>query len=180
MEYALDLILFNGSLLLIGAFTKNFINSVFFIITMAPLKMIAGGAHAKSQGVCSIISYSVFILTMAISQIATNVKLSLFNLPYISYILCALTVAICVGIIFLAPVDHPNKRFDNASKKKLKKISFFYCIAICMLQMFMLQYSQTFTNISKPHAYRYSFTVFTCLIVIFVNQIIGKIIDRKI
>ena len=43
----LDLVCFNGSLLLMGVVLHNFLNSVIYLLTLVPLKMMAGGAHAN-------------------------------------------------------------------------------------------------------------------------------------
>lgn len=47
LDFALDLILFNCSLLLIGGLLDFFLPSLVYIIILVPIRMLAGGAHAK-------------------------------------------------------------------------------------------------------------------------------------
>ena len=48
LDFSLDLILFNCSLLLIGGLLGLFLPSLVYIIILVPVRMLAGGAHAKS------------------------------------------------------------------------------------------------------------------------------------
>ena len=61
IEQFLDLIIFNLSLLILGVFLNRFSLAIFYIITITPIKMLAGGAHANSRGLCSFLSYSVYL-----------------------------------------------------------------------------------------------------------------------
>ena len=58
IDFALDLVLFNLSIIIIGALTHNFILSVIYVTVLVPTKMLAGGAHAGSTYACCSISYS--------------------------------------------------------------------------------------------------------------------------
>ena len=49
LDFALDLILFNCSLLLIGGLLDFFLPSLVYIIILVPIRMLAGGAHAKKS-----------------------------------------------------------------------------------------------------------------------------------
>lgn len=60
LDFALDLILFNCSLLLIGGLLDFFLPSLVYIIILVPIRMLAGGAHAKSPYSCFLLSYSLF------------------------------------------------------------------------------------------------------------------------
>ena len=61
LDFALDLILFNCSLLLIGGLLDFFLPSLVYIIILVPIRMLAGGAHAKSPYSCFLLSYSIYI-----------------------------------------------------------------------------------------------------------------------
>ena len=56
IDFALDLIFFNLSLLIAGLITHNFILSVIYVFMLVPVKMLAGGAHASSPISCFILS----------------------------------------------------------------------------------------------------------------------------
>ena len=59
LDFALDLILFNCSLLLIGGLLDFFLPSLVYIIILVPIRMLAGGAHAKSPYSCFLpVSYT--------------------------------------------------------------------------------------------------------------------------
>ena len=67
LDFSLDLILFNCSLLLIGGLLGLFLPSLVYIIILVPVRMLAGGAHAKSPYSCFLLSYSIYFLTLFIS-----------------------------------------------------------------------------------------------------------------
>ena len=62
LDFSLDLILFNCSLLLIGGLLGLFLPSLVYIIILVPVRMLAGGAHAKSPYSCFLLSYSIYFL----------------------------------------------------------------------------------------------------------------------
>ena len=57
LDFALDLILFNCSLLLIGGLLNLFLPSFVYIVILVPVRMLAGGAHAKSPYSCFLIPF---------------------------------------------------------------------------------------------------------------------------
>ena len=69
LDFALDLILFNCSLLLIGGLLDFFLPSLVYIIILVPILMLAGGAHAKSPYSCFLLSYSIYFLTLFLSRL---------------------------------------------------------------------------------------------------------------
>ncbi|MBQ9199041.1 MAG: accessory gene regulator B family protein [Lachnospiraceae bacterium] len=157
LDFAFDLIFFNMSLLIIGLFTHSFFLSLLYIITLVPIKMLAGGAHAKNVTSCSIISYIVYILTLISSHI----------ISFITYINIPIIILTGIGICILAPVEHINKRYDAAIKKKIKKycilnLAFIYILLIVMLLLKL---------------YIYCNLIILCLCIVFFNQLIGLLIN---
>ncbi len=69
LDFSLDLILFNCSLLLIGGLLGLFLPSLVYIIILVPVRMLAGGAHAKSPYSCFLLSYSIYFLTLFLSRL---------------------------------------------------------------------------------------------------------------
>ncbi len=159
MELMLDILIFNGSLILIGCFLHEFLNSLIFILALVPLKMVAGGAHANSRIGCSLISYSVFFSVIILS-----------NVLHINGIMLLIIAAISVfGITVLSPVGHANKHFSASQKRKLKKISFILSIGLFITSTVMIQFNEM----------KFSFTITACLLIIFINQIAGMLINLR-
>ncbi len=159
IELTLDILIFNGSLILIGCFLHEFLNSLIFILALVPLKMVAGGAHANSRIGCSLISYGVFFSVILLSNI----------IPVNNFVFLIISALSCLGIVVLSPVDHPNKRFSDIQKHKLRKLSIIICLCLFITCIIMIQ-------LRKP---KFCFTITTCLLVIFINQIAGILINQR-
>ena len=158
IDFVLDLVVYNLSLLIIGAILHNFVTALVYIISIVPLKMVAGGAHANTRGMCSVISYASFGLTILLSCILKP-----------SPVFCLVSFFISIPfIILLSPVEHENKRFDDAGKKKLKRLSLIFSLPITVLFLVLFKFS----------LYKYCFTISICVITIFINQLIGLIIFK--
>ena len=80
LDFALDLILFNCSLLLIGGLLDFFLPSLVYIIILVPVRMLAGGAHAKSPYSCFLLSYSIYFLTLFLSRLPYLIMPGLYTL----------------------------------------------------------------------------------------------------
>lgn len=159
INYSLDIIFFNLSLIIIGLFSHNFTLTLLYIAVITPVKMFAGGAHANTATLCTILSYSIFITIIIICK----------YLHFKSKLLLFITFFISLFIIFFSPVDHPNKRFCNKQKKRLRFIVAICCVIIQFVQFIFI----------KTEKDIYANLIFLCLFVILINQIIGKIIDNR-
>lgn len=159
VEYALDLVVFNGSLLILGAMLHHFWISLIYLLSLVPLKMMAGGAHASSRKICSLLSYGVFFIVLALSNIVV------FN----NYILNVILFSTLIGVVILTPVEHPNQSFSLAQKKRLRKFAMVYSFFLFALGMFMLKFFQL----------KYCVTIVLCVLVVLVNQIIGIMIYKN-
>ncbi|MCR4839489.1 MAG: accessory gene regulator B family protein [Eubacterium sp.] len=116
LEQLFDLIIYHFTLVLIGAAVRRLALTLLYIITVTPTKMLAGGAHAKSRGICSILSYAVFGGTI-------------FLCPYLPYfdefsIIPFLPLEIMLWIF--APVCHPNKQLTDKQRKSARRILLIY------------------------------------------------------
>lgn len=114
LDFSLDLILFNCSLLLIGGLLGLFLPSLVYIIILVPVRMLAGGAHAKSPYSCFLLSYSIYFLTLFLS------RLPYLIMPGLYILLISLLTLIIWG---LAPVGNAHKHYTTAERTKIKK----YC-----------------------------------------------------
>ena len=66
------------------------------ILTLVPLKMMAGGAHANSRKMCSLISYSVFFMVLLLSQVSVG---NYYILQFILFLLL-------IGVVIMTPVEY--------------------------------------------------------------------------
>lgn len=156
-DYVLDLILFHCSLLIIGFCLHAPFLSLLYILTLSPLKMFSGGAHADTRISCSVISYTIFLTGILIT------KHHLFSLyPNIS-IFIFLTISF--AIFLLSPVECKNKKISPNRKRTYKK----RCGSVLCIQIFAFLYF-----IKKNHTDCFSLMTF-CVIIILINQIIGMI-----
>lgn len=158
IDFALDLVLFNLSIIIIGALTHNFILSVIYVTVLVPTKMLAGGAHAGSTYACCSISYSVYLLCMLLCRLIPGI-------PVLNILVCLVTG---IGICALSPVPHKNKKQSYQAKHKIKKYCCF-CIGIIYI---LLSVVLSFC------LYRYGNLIMLCLTIVFVNQIIGLFINN--
>lgn len=153
LEFLFDMVLFNASLIVIGTILHRTVPALIFIITMTPIRMVAGGAHGRSRLSCEIISYSIFAAVMLISSIII-----------INPLICpAVSVPIASGIVILSPVDTSGRKRVREHRKQLKTLCLIFCSLIILLEYILI-----------IHDYSIGSTViFSCLIIILVNQILG-------
>lgn len=158
-DFALDLFCFHVNLLFIGALFSMPWQTLLYILTMTPTKMFAGGAHAPSRISCSIISYSVFGLTLfAAGYLPYTVPASAMYL-----IFSLLTVILCL----LAPVDSPNKRIPKHQRKAYRQRCCTYCLFLIGIHAILNSCGNT----------KLCFLMLLCLIIIILNQCLGIFIN---
>ena len=156
IEQFLDLVIFNLSLLILGALFSRFSLAIAYIITLTPVKMLAGGAHANSRGLCSFLSYSVFLGAV-------------FLFPYLPFSkLCILIMLLPIEtlIFFLTPVKHPNKDFSKEQTKRLKLALLNYLIGLTIIIGVLAAIDKT--DLLK--------LIILCLLIVLFNQLIGILI----
>ena len=153
-EYTFDILLYNTSLIIIGALLHNTLAAILYMIIMFLLKTTAGGAHANSRITCSIFSYGLFFLILLLSH-----HIALIGILIIVF-----------SIVILAPVDHPNKRFHGKEKQSLKiACLFFIMITIIMLLIFYHYKQEQLCSI-----------ISLCLSAVLINQLIGIVNNRRV
>lgn len=76
--YSMEVILLNGSIFLsmlgISLLTKTLVHFIFFIAIFCPIRMLAGGYHAKTVGQCFLLSNGIFIISILIRYLLLNFK----------------------------------------------------------------------------------------------------------
>lgn len=160
LDFALDLILFNCGLLLIGGVLGLFLPSLVYIIILVPVRMLAGGAHAKSPYSCFLLSYSIYFLTLFLSRLPYLIMPGLYIL-----LISLLTVMIWV----LAPVETTHKHYTDAEKTKIKKKLFFLLFFIYAFAVLMLSWKQSF----------YQHLILICLCIVLINQCIARCMNHR-
>lgn len=153
LEFMFDIILFNTSLILIGFFMHRALLSVIFVLTLTPIKMVTGGAHAGSRLSCEVISYAIFVAVILLSSfILVNARAEFL-----------ISLALCVTIIILTPVEVSDRSAVIANRKRLRIICVIFCAAALTAEtIFLLNGYADCADV-----------IFLCLAVTFINQIIG-------
>lgn len=93
--------------ILIGVCFGRLLEGILLWGLMYPLRKNAGGFHASTRMRCMLLSVGMLIVTFAC--------LIRYNWPRTVYIF--ITAVSFLVILFLAPVENPNKRLDNAERK---------------------------------------------------------------
>lgn len=132
-NYGLDIFISSTlevlSILIISLFINNFIETLLFFIAFIPLRIYAGGYHAKTRLKCFIISIVVYTLfTVTIAAIPEKY----YGLSSSLLTLISLTI-----ILPNEPVIHYNKTVTKIEKNIYKRISSKICIAETLFLIFL-------------------------------------------
>lgn len=99
--------------LIIGLMLDMILESLIFILAYSPLRMFAGGYHAKSPVVCYFLGIPLFISVLLLQTIAVQ-----HSLPFI-----ALGIIAALIIARIAPVESPSKPLDDMETRVYGKIT---------------------------------------------------------
>ena len=153
--YALEVLILNGGILvtmLVVSFLLNAVGHYFiFVAVFCPLRMVAGGIHAKTGSRCFVLSNGIYLLTIVLHKIllTRHLELELFIISIITIIAIYLT-----GPIERTGVTVSEKKREK-HKTKLKiiltvnllylMITFFFrlpgCESIC-ISLFLVKILQ--------------------------------------
>lgn len=160
--YCFDLVFYNLSLLLIGCFFHEPFLALLYIFTMTPLKMLAGGMHAKSRSMCDVISYLTYFLCLLYS----------IRMPFHVIWSKAEFIIFCIALILIihfAPVDTSGKRLDALKKQRLKRITMLYSAVLFLTFILLRQFADK----------RYTSLMMICTVIIVANQLIGFLVIKR-
>lgn len=117
------------TILIIGILFNMLFETIIFIITYIPIRIYAGGYHARTQTKCYILS--VFMLISA---------LYIIKLQLISNILTIILLSVISSIIilYLAPIEDINKPLDKEEIEIYKKRTIKNLIILLILLMISL------------------------------------------
>ncbi len=153
-----DIINFSA-ILLIGAFTKSFIQSCIYLIVFWTVRRFCGGFHAKTYMVCRICTIGTFVLVLTINNIISS--------HFILYAICCNITAI-LTMLLLAPIRHPNK---DLTDKEVKANKLFSLTATC----FFSAISVVLTVCNRKEGLIIALTLFAITALMYV----GLIVNRK-
>ncbi len=158
-DFILDNILFNASIFLIGVLLNVPLQSALYLITMIPVKMFAGGAHASSRMKCSMVSFSVFLMILFLTgQFAATTPQGMIHLIFFLSIFL---------ILYMAPVGTRNKRIPAVQRGRYKQKCLLCCLFVIAIYA-ILQYYKC------RESY---FLVSICMMAVALNQAIGIMIN---
>ncbi len=150
------------SLILLGILMHLPLPAFVYCFISSSLRFSAGGMHAPSKILCSVISYAEFIIIMLLLS---------FNILPTNCILSVILIytAGIIIIIILAPLDHPNKRLSIEQKSKLK-VS---CVKVCLISSILLAFFY-FTGLTKCQQ-----TITICTIISASDLMLGTLLNRR-
>lgn len=112
-------------LIIFGILTRSFIEILSFLIFFTILRSYAGGVHADSCLDCFLITVISYYVSLNLSIMFTSYEIIFYIILFVSAVL----------LYLYAPIDNPNKKFNNNEKQKYRKLTFiialiFYIILI--------------------------------------------------
>lgn len=123
ISHILDTVFNIATFLIIGILFKMPIETIIFTLGYIPLRIYAGGYHAKTPFRCWCLSNIILAVSLVIVQNAKKC--------YIAFGVLSL-IAIVVLIVFM-PVEDLHKPLDQNDRKKYKKCG----IVILVIEMFI-------------------------------------------
>jgi len=164
MEYLFDVVIYNVSLIILGALLHRLPLTIIYLLVMTPMKKFAGGAHAPTRLSCSILSYTVYFVTLLFCDTISGRFTTPLTYPVAAALCIALFCLISLFIILMAPVSHVNKPLSQSDSARLKKWCIRYtAIVSCFYALFIYFKATRFCNM-----------ILICWIIILLNQLIGK------
>lgn len=138
IDSLLNKVLFYSIIITIASIFHILPETFWYYLGFIPFRYTAGGYHAKSEAACSVLSWAVYGLSMALV-----LNLCFMDMPtqIISMILVSLVTLIAWRY---APVAHINKPVAPAQKQKLRKVCL--CFQGCYLWVTMLLIWQHYYN----------------------------------
>lgn len=160
LSYFFENLIYCIYILFLAFITGQLWNGLLIILIFLPLKIFAGGYHAKTQKQCYFFSYGMVLCILFIVPYFHNT----FTIAWvILYTICSIL------IVYLAPIDTPNKQIKRQKKNALKKCTFFYMLFLTALGLFLLW----------TKCYQNCIVLVICICIINGNQLIGLFANQK-
>lgn len=151
--------------MILGLILGKLYEVLFFLILFIPLRVFAGGYHARSAKRCMVLSTGVIVAVILLSYAYEHLFLTFdYGIIIPEFVL----FFICSTVVFLlSPVDNDNKRLFNYEIKKYKEIT-----GAVVLIEFIIFFGVGFVS------RRFSFLSMITLMFESISLIAGKIKNR--
>jgi len=106
LEIMITKALFAVVIAVIGLMMRCFGESVVFAVSFTLLREYGGGYHAETRKKCFVLSIMTLVASLSIIKLAENFQI--LTLP-----ICGIALISAIYILIKAPIDTPNKRFDE-------------------------------------------------------------------
>ena len=110
IRYGLEIVItrafFAVIIAIIGLLMNCFFESVVFAVSFSLLREYGGGYHAETRKKCFVLSILTLVAALSIIKLAESFQFLTFPIWVIALILV-------IYILLKAPIDTPNKRFDE-------------------------------------------------------------------
>lgn len=140
------------SILLLSLYISNTLNTIMFFGAFLPLRLYAGGYHAKTR-------FSCFMILIAVYAAMTCITESLVN-NYLSNIITLATIVNIIIVFVYAPVINPNKKRNEHEigvyKKKSKTIVMLQTIFVIVYQLVLPNSAALFSFVIGQSAVTFS------------------------
>lgn len=138
--YSMEVILLNSSILLsvlgISLLTDTLVHFLFFISVFCPMRMMAGGYHAKTPGKCFLFSNGLYITSIIIRYLLLDKKMAVLWL--------ALGILSIIVIFITGPLERKGinvpEHIHNRHKKKLDELLLLDLILLLVLYILYIRY----------------------------------------
>jgi accessory gene regulator B len=161
--YGLEVIILNFTLLAIALgislLSGAFMHFVMFVVVFLPLRVFAGGYHAKTSERCLVLSTLLYSATVAIVR--------LFPLLYESIYATSAGIIFAAVIFALAPLVSKNNELNESQVKRNRLIT--RVLLIVNIGLFAVCYWQGWTIASSAIV----LVGFVCVLLVF-GKIMGK------
>lgn len=152
VRYGLEIVItraiFAVIIVITGLLMNCFFESIVFAISFSLLREYGGGYHAETRSKCFVLSIFTLIAALSIIKLAENFQ-------FLTFPIWGLALVLVIYILLKAPIDTPNKRFDEDEiriyGKKARLLTVILLVAAVLL--WILNFSD------------FSFTVLTGIII---------------
>lgn len=152
VRYGLEIVItrtfFAIIIAIIGLLMNCFWESVVFAISFSLLREYGGGYHAETRKKCFVLSILTLVAALSIIKLAESFYLLTFPL-------CGISLISFIYILLKAPIDTPNKRFDEDEIKVYGKKARLVTAILLVASVFLW-----FFNLSD-----FAFTILTGIII---------------
>lgn len=90
----------------IGLLMNCFFESVVFAVSFSLLREYGGGYHAETRKKCFVLSILTLVAALSIIKLAENFQ-------FLTFPIWGIALILVIYILLKAPIDTPNKRFDE-------------------------------------------------------------------